>query len=694
MRGSWTSTPLADPGDAVIVNKVIDHIFKRDEQLGFGDARLLKHFEGHAHRVMETTVNTVSTFAGVSVNIPDHAARAIVARGGTHLLGMDIEGQTRKALFKGLAESRAAGYHPSSAATRRLIQRHVTAGRFTKMVDRYGKPYGHIYRAKLIARTETMYAQNESALATYEASDAVVQGEIIDNQTGYGDADCIARNGFIGPLTECRRHIAEEHPQGTARVLPVLKAVVAPPKPPPTPPAAPSIPRPPIPRPPLPRAAAADDVVAARPAARPAATSGGVDEIVASRRLPAHNQERLSTFADDLRTAAPRADARTGAELRKIADELPAYRTTAARDSGVEDLRAALRETFSEDNVSQYMAIRTPNLKKAINDNSLKSSIQTGKGTHKTVAEQRFRQVEQRVFNLADEALTDHDLMPKYGFIADKRKIDAAGILDNSYGSTYVRFKPQVRRRSTITNADSFDGNRPGTSFNPGTPLNEVGDEVFVPYQVRQSRPPLPGVSEQHAADQLAKWGKTKKYDDLQRAVGPGPYTETQIYGKTTLDDVAEILVSTKSDQKTLRTLLKKKGHDIPVVPSGHHDRLYKISKGFRDDMTSFTPADIDRLGASYIDKILDANGLRSPNWNTTRLPDSIVPLRNRVIEGRAAGSLTIDDKRAYLREFFRLAGQKQDGGLPKPFWKDFRQTKAGFTDDVNRPGFSGDSVH
>ena len=216
-------TTLPDPDDRLIINKVMDRIFKRDEQLSFADRRLLRSFEGHAHRVMETTVNTVSNFTGVSVNIPDPVARRIVARGGTHLLSMDIQGQTRKALFKGLAESRALGHHPSSAATRRLIQRHVTAGRFTKMVDRYGRPNGHIYRAKMIARTETAYAQNQSAMATYEASDAIQQGEIVDNQTGFGDADCMARNGYIGSLDDVRRHLAEEHPQGTARVLPVLK---------------------------------------------------------------------------------------------------------------------------------------------------------------------------------------------------------------------------------------------------------------------------------------------------------------------------------------------------------------------------------------------------------------------------------------------------------------------------------------
>ena len=61
---------------------------------------------------METTVDTVSNLTGLSVNIPDPVARRIVAQGGTHLLSMDIEGQTRKALFRGLAESRAAGLSP------------------------------------------------------------------------------------------------------------------------------------------------------------------------------------------------------------------------------------------------------------------------------------------------------------------------------------------------------------------------------------------------------------------------------------------------------------------------------------------------------------------------------------------------------------------------------------------------------
>ena len=203
----------ADPDDGPIVSKVMDRIFKRDGQPSPADKRLLKHFEGHTHRVMKATVGSIRTVTGLAVNIPDHVARQIVAKGGTHLLGMDIQGQTRKALFQALAESRAAGHHPSSAATRRLIQEHVTAGRFVRA--------GPKYRARLIARTETMYAQNESALATYESSDAVQQVEVADDMMGHGDADCSARAGTIMSIAESRN--VRDHPNGTLRFLPVLR---------------------------------------------------------------------------------------------------------------------------------------------------------------------------------------------------------------------------------------------------------------------------------------------------------------------------------------------------------------------------------------------------------------------------------------------------------------------------------------
>ena len=170
------------PEDATLVDKILSAI-------GLTDAtRLLSGlFRGHSHRVMSATVGGINTATGLGVSIPDYVARSIVAQGGTHMVGMDIAGQTRRSLFSALAESRVQGLHPSSAATRRLIQEHVSAGRFVHA--------GTKYRAKLIARTETMHAQNQSALAAYDASSAVQAGQLADNQMGYGDADCAARDG-------------------------------------------------------------------------------------------------------------------------------------------------------------------------------------------------------------------------------------------------------------------------------------------------------------------------------------------------------------------------------------------------------------------------------------------------------------------------------------------------------------------
>ena len=73
----------------------------------------------------------------------------------------------------------------------------------------------------MIARTETMYAQNESALATYESSDAIQQVEVADDMMGHGDADCMARAGTIMTISESRN--VKDHPNGTLRFLPVLK---------------------------------------------------------------------------------------------------------------------------------------------------------------------------------------------------------------------------------------------------------------------------------------------------------------------------------------------------------------------------------------------------------------------------------------------------------------------------------------
>ena len=77
------------------------------------------------------------------------------------------------------------------------------------------------YRSKLIARTETTFAQNESSLASYEASDAVRAVEAVDDQMGHGDEECSVRNGEEYSVAEAR--MIHGHPQGTLQWQPVLR---------------------------------------------------------------------------------------------------------------------------------------------------------------------------------------------------------------------------------------------------------------------------------------------------------------------------------------------------------------------------------------------------------------------------------------------------------------------------------------
>lgn len=202
-----TTPALPDPEDAAMVERILASMAMQGAL-----AALEERFAGHMLAVMETTVGRINAVTGLGVNIPDYLQRQIIAQGGTDLLGLDIEGQTRRALFAALAESRAQGLHPSSAATRRLIQDYVTSGRFVRA--------GVAARAKLIARTETMLAQNESTLAAYENTATVRAVEAADDQMGHGDDECSVRDGQVYSIAEARG--ITDHPNGTLRWLPVV----------------------------------------------------------------------------------------------------------------------------------------------------------------------------------------------------------------------------------------------------------------------------------------------------------------------------------------------------------------------------------------------------------------------------------------------------------------------------------------
>ncbi|MBB5987422.1 hypothetical protein [Sphingobium lignivorans] len=147
--------------------------------------------------------------AGLGTSLPDPVARAVVASGGRRSGMVDLEAQTRQALFDALAEGRAEGEGAEQLAER--ILPHVEGGPWNSPE----------YRARIIARTETKYAQNISTIERGRAA-GVQRFIVFDGRLGPGRSkpDHIARNGSIVTAPEAEAMADAEHPNGTLSFAP------------------------------------------------------------------------------------------------------------------------------------------------------------------------------------------------------------------------------------------------------------------------------------------------------------------------------------------------------------------------------------------------------------------------------------------------------------------------------------------
>lgn len=149
---------------------------------------------------------------GLAVNLPDPVARTVVAAGGRRAGLVDLTAQTRDALFDTLTEARAEGLAGDGLARR--IRGNISAGPWRTVA----------IRAKVIARTETKYAQNVSTLA--RARDAGVERFMVhDGRLGEGrsDPEHIARDGSIVTAERAQQMADEEYPNGTLSFSPYLE---------------------------------------------------------------------------------------------------------------------------------------------------------------------------------------------------------------------------------------------------------------------------------------------------------------------------------------------------------------------------------------------------------------------------------------------------------------------------------------
>ena len=189
--GELDSTEPEDNAEAIIVAALLTVTV-----LPF----LLSAFQNHYTRIYDR-VERATPGLGLSRNAALEAASNRVNL-------MDLDGQTRKQLVRVLRDN------PRVATDRliREIQRVVPRG-----------PYRDpTYRAKLIARTETHYAQNTAVIDKYENDNRVPFLLAHDALLGPTDQECEDRDGLVYSFAEARQLAMDEHPNGTLAFTPVF----------------------------------------------------------------------------------------------------------------------------------------------------------------------------------------------------------------------------------------------------------------------------------------------------------------------------------------------------------------------------------------------------------------------------------------------------------------------------------------
>lgn len=205
LRENW-----ADNSDQQIAGQILQEL-----QLGnWAQEELRPIYQDKYRQTYEKIVQELALYANRGLNLTDEGMFKIIETGGKRVGLLDLDGDTKAAIFRILQTGRHENYNPHRIAE--LLASEVPAGRFSAA--------GPEYRAKMIARTEVKYAQNVSSLEIYDAAEYVTAVRCFDGQFGYprSDPHCIARDGLRFSLEEAQQITEEEHPNGTLSWAPIV----------------------------------------------------------------------------------------------------------------------------------------------------------------------------------------------------------------------------------------------------------------------------------------------------------------------------------------------------------------------------------------------------------------------------------------------------------------------------------------
>ena len=199
--------PKQTQADAELVATILADVDVGEFQTGMGAI-----YRGAYQQSAALTLSATEQLIGQSIDIGvrDQVAEHILREGGRHAGLVDLSGQSKRALFQALESARSQGM--SIPQTARHISGLVSAGPYPNA--------GARYRATTIARTETRFATNMSVSEVGQAAGFEVY-LAFDDRIGFGDTDCVARDGQTFSVVEMEAEIAAEHPNGTLSFSPV-----------------------------------------------------------------------------------------------------------------------------------------------------------------------------------------------------------------------------------------------------------------------------------------------------------------------------------------------------------------------------------------------------------------------------------------------------------------------------------------
>ena len=158
--------------------------------------------------VAQDVLGGIQESLGIEFVIDDAVQQSVLREGGLRAGLMDLEAQTRDALFEALAEGRAEGLAGDNLA--RHIRGGVEAGPWRDAAT----------RARVIARTEGAHAANTSTLAAARAMPETEHVQVFDNRAGFDDDECMAADQSIVTIEEAEA-MGLAHPNCTRGFVPI-----------------------------------------------------------------------------------------------------------------------------------------------------------------------------------------------------------------------------------------------------------------------------------------------------------------------------------------------------------------------------------------------------------------------------------------------------------------------------------------